>query len=86
MNATDLRKLAGRLSNHGLRVVALEPELRLHATNPFHNLLTEEIVAEGSRYLTSFSYEIGERRREKPGADRIARPLVPSRVATAGAM
>ncbi|MEW2067880.1 hypothetical protein [Streptomyces sp. NPDC007346] len=79
MNAADLRRLAGHLRNHGLQVVALEPGLRLHATNPLHRLLTEEIVAEGGRYVTSFSYEIGERGREEECADRMAHLLAASR-------
>ncbi|MFI7239589.1 hypothetical protein [Streptomyces cyaneofuscatus] len=85
MNVTDLQRLAGHLRNHGLQVVALEPELRLHATNPLHSLLTEEIVAEGGRYVTSFSYEIGERGREKACADRIAHLLAVRRPTTAEA-
>ncbi|MFI7285243.1 hypothetical protein ACIBRY_00995 [Streptomyces anulatus] len=86
MNATDLQRLVRHLRDHGLRVVALEPELRLHATNPQHGLLTEEIVAERGCYVTSFFYEIGERGREKACADRIARLLSVSRPATAGAL
>ncbi len=86
MNATDLRRLVGHLRNHGLRVVALEPELRLHATNLLHGLLAEEVVAEGGRYVTSFFYEIRQPRREKACADRIARLLAASRPATAGAL
>ncbi|MEU4176929.1 hypothetical protein [Streptomyces sp. NPDC026589] len=72
MNATDLQRLVGHLRNHGLRVVALEAELRLHATHPQHGFLTEEIVAEGGRYVTSLFYGIGERGREEDCADRIA--------------
>ncbi|MFH9134734.1 hypothetical protein [Streptomyces sp. NPDC017524] len=86
MNATDLQRLAGHLRNHGLRVVAVEPELRLHATHPQHGLLTEEIVAGGGRYVTSLFYEIGERGREKVCADRIARLLAVSSPITAGAL
>ncbi|MFH9265984.1 hypothetical protein ACH4KN_17260 [Streptomyces sp. NPDC017546] len=86
MKATDLQRLAGHLRDHGLRVVALEPELRLHATNPLHSLLTEEIVAEEGRYVTSFFHEIGERGHEKACADRIARLLAVSKPATAGAL
>ncbi|WP_406117514.1 hypothetical protein [Streptomyces anulatus] len=86
MNSTDLQRLAGHLRNHGLQVVALEPELRLHATHPLHSLLTEEIVAEEGRYVTSFLYEIGERGHEKACADRIARLLAASRPATVGAL
>lgn len=47
MNVTDLQRLAGHLRNHGLRVVALEPEPRLHVTNPLNGLLPQKIVAEG---------------------------------------
>ncbi|NDZ62357.1 hypothetical protein G3I47_34730 [Streptomyces anulatus] len=86
MNANDLQRLAGRLRNHGLQVVALEPELRLHATNPPHSLLTEEIVAAEGRYVTSFLYAIGERGHKKACADRIARLLAASTPATAGAL
>lgn len=86
MNATHLRRLVGHLRNHGLRFVALEPELRLHATHPQHGLLTEEIFAGGGRYVTSFFYEIGERGRETACADRIARLLAVSSPVTAGAL
>ncbi|MGW7096938.1 hypothetical protein [Streptomyces sp. NPDC054874] len=86
MNATDLLRLVGHLRNHALRVVALEPELRLHAAHSRRGLLTEEIVAEGGRYVTSFFYEIGERGREKACADRIVRLLAVSSPVTAGAL
>lgn len=72
MNVTDLQRLAGHLRNHALQVVPLEPETRLHATNPLRSLLTEESVAEGGRYVTSFSYEIGEPGRERACADRFS--------------
>ncbi|MFB7212686.1 hypothetical protein [Streptomyces sp. NPDC056255] len=75
MDATDLHKLAGHLRDHGLQVVALDPEMRLHATNPLHGPLTEEIVAVNGRYVTSFKYEIGEQGHEKDCADRIAQLL-----------
>ncbi|MFH8397388.1 hypothetical protein ACH4E9_08125 [Streptomyces anulatus] len=67
MNATDLQRLAGHLRNHGLRVVALEPELRLHVTNPLNGLFTQEIVAEGGRYVTS-SHILAASRPTPPGA------------------
>ncbi|MFE2977945.1 hypothetical protein [Streptomyces sp. NPDC059258] len=85
MNATDLQRLAGHLRNHGLRVVALEPELRLHVTDPMHGFLTQEIVAEGGRYVTSFLSDIGERGREKKCADRVAHLLAVSLPTTEGA-
>ncbi|MBV7245140.1 hypothetical protein [Streptomyces sp. MW-W600-10] len=85
MNATDLQRLAGHLRNHGLRVVALEPELRLHVTSPLNGLLTQEIVAEGGRYVTGLFHEIGERGREKECAERIARLIAVSGPTTAGA-
>lgn len=85
MNATDLRRLAGHLRNHGLQVAALESELRLHVTSPLHGLLTEEIVAEGDRYVTSFLHQIGRRGREKECADRIAHLLAVPGPTTAGA-
>ncbi|MGW1433382.1 hypothetical protein ACWD6K_32780 [Streptomyces sp. NPDC002431] len=75
MDVTDLTSLAGHLREYGLQVVALEPEMRLHATNPLHGFLTEEIVAAGGHYVTSFAYEIGEQGHEKECAQRIARLL-----------
>ncbi|MFJ1698200.1 hypothetical protein ACIOHC_24295 [Streptomyces sp. NPDC088252] len=72
MDATDLQKLAGHLRSHGLQVATLEPELRLHASNPLHGMLTEEIVAIDGRYVTSFEYEIGEQGHERQCAARIA--------------
>ncbi|GAA2440443.1 hypothetical protein GCM10010433_46750 [Streptomyces pulveraceus] len=75
MDITDLNSLAGHLREYGLQVVALEPEMRLHATNPLHDLLTEEIVAADGHYVTSFAYEIGEQGHEKECAQRIAQLL-----------
>ncbi|MFD9291781.1 hypothetical protein ACFWBV_26540 [Streptomyces sp. NPDC060030] len=85
MDATDLQKLAGHLREHGLQVVALESELRLHATNPLHGLLTEEIVAVEGSYVTSFGYEIGEEGHEGECARRVAHLLAASGVAQTGA-
>ncbi|MEU0135612.1 hypothetical protein ABZ172_16525 [Streptomyces sp. NPDC006296] len=85
MNATDLQKLAGHLREHGLQVVALEPELRLHAMNPLHGLLSEEIVAVERRYVTSFGFEIGEEGLEEECARRVAHLLAASGVPQGGA-
>ncbi|MEU4923498.1 hypothetical protein AB0G29_29625 [Streptomyces parvus] len=85
MNATDLRRLAGYLRDHGLQVVTLEPELRLHVTDPMHGFLTQEIVAEGERYATGLHDDIGRRGREKECADLIAHRLADSLPAPAGA-
>ncbi|MCX5411889.1 hypothetical protein [Streptomyces sp. NBC_00059] len=85
MDATDLQRLAGYLREHGLQVVALEPELRLHASNPLHGLLTEEIVAADGRYVTSFGSEIGEEGRERECAHRVAHLLAASGVTPVGA-
>ncbi|MGW5928099.1 hypothetical protein ACWF2L_17885 [Streptomyces anulatus] len=72
MDATDLNTLAGHLRKHGLQVDTFHRELRLRATNPVHELLTEEITAAGGRYVTSFDYEIGEQGHESECARRIA--------------
>ncbi|MFK0184555.1 hypothetical protein ACIQV1_10120 [Streptomyces rubiginosohelvolus] len=85
MNTTDLQRLAGHLRNHGLRVVALEPELRLHVTHQTPGFLTQEIVAEGERYVTSFHDDVGRRGREKECADRIAHRFAVSLPTTARA-
>ncbi|MES9587834.1 MULTISPECIES: hypothetical protein [unclassified Streptomyces] len=75
MDVTDLHSLAGHLRKYGLQVVALESEMRLHATNPLHELLAEEIVAANGHYVTSFAYEIGEQGHETECAHRIAQLL-----------
>ncbi|MET8842248.1 hypothetical protein ABZW67_19405 [Streptomyces rubiginosohelvolus] len=85
MNATDLQRLPGYLRDHGLQVVTLEPELRLHVTDPMHGFLTQEIVTDGERYATSFHDDIGRRGREKECADLIAQHLAGSLPTAAGA-
>ncbi|WP_158715857.1 hypothetical protein [Streptomyces sp. NRRL B-1381] len=86
MNATDLQRLAGHLRNQGLRVVVLEPELRLHVADPTHPFLTQEIVAEGERYVTSSLDGVGERGREKQCADRVVHVLKGSQPTAAGTL
>ncbi|MFI8438645.1 hypothetical protein ACIGJO_33920 [Streptomyces sp. NPDC079020] len=83
MDATNLQKLAGHLRELGLRVATLEPEPRLHATNPLHGILAEEIVAVGTTYVTGFGYEIGEHGHEGQCATRIAHLLAVPRTSPA---
>ncbi|MEV5940661.1 hypothetical protein [Streptomyces sp. NPDC051994] len=71
---TDLQKLAGHLQSRGLHV-ALNDTGSLQAANPLSEHLTEQIAMDGSRYVTSFGYEIGERGHEASCAERIAHIL-----------
>ncbi|MFE7617487.1 hypothetical protein [Streptomyces sp. NPDC057496] len=75
MDVNGLQRLADHLREHGLQVVALEPEMRLHASNPLHGMLTEEIAVVDGWYVTSFGHKIGEQGREQRCAARIAHLL-----------
>ncbi|MER5257414.1 MULTISPECIES: hypothetical protein [unclassified Streptomyces] len=75
MDTEALLRLATHLEGRGLRVTVNEAERRLHVTNPLNDMLTEEIVATGDRYVTSFGYEIGEHGHERACAERLAQLL-----------
>ena len=73
---TDLQKLAGHLQSRGPHV-ALNDTGTLRAARPLDEHLTEQIAVDGSRYVTSFGYEMGGRGHEASCAERIAHPRSP---------
>ncbi|GHF13639.1 hypothetical protein GCM10014715_81530 [Streptomyces spiralis] len=75
MDTKDLQNLAGHLEAHGLQVAVNSAEMRLTVTSPLNSRLTEDIVADGDQWVTSFAYAIGEHGHEQQCAERIARVL-----------
>ncbi|GGT99244.1 hypothetical protein [Streptomyces violascens] len=73
---TNPQGLAGRLRKRGLHVdVGPTDAESLRAANPLDGMLTEQIAANGNRYVTSVGFEIGEPGLEASCAERIAHPL-----------